>query len=308
VDQASPLDLIVGKIAARGVREVDLLQDGRPISVVKASAHAPTLRIVTPRAHTRLGGSNGALVKWRSRDADHNSLTVSVRYSANGGRSWNTIFVGPDIGRVRLPGDLLSASRNARLRLYVSDGFNEAIATSPRFVSLGSPPTVSITSPSSRARLRAGGSLDLAGTAYDDTGHRLSGKRLVWRAGRSVVGYGSQVSTVALGAGRHRITLTGRDRHGRTGTASVVVTILPAPPVLTELKAPSRISPRARSLSLRLAAVAPARLTVGRVHVLITRRVRSVRVPVKRGHNSLSVVLVLRSGPYVTRVRVNVTR
>jgi hypothetical protein len=308
VDHATSQILIVGKISASGVREIDVLQDGHSISAIKASAHAPTVKIISPRAHARLGGRRGALLRWRSHDPDHDSLTATVRYSRNGGRTWSTVYGGPDLGRARLPGYLMSASRNARVRVYVSDGFNEAIATSKRFISLGAPPIVSITSPTRGARIRAGSSLNLAGTAYEDTGRRLTRGSLVWRSGRSILGHGAQISTAALAAGRHKITLTAHDRHGRAQSAAVQVTILPSPPQLILVKSPRHVSPKARSFGLRLATVAPSRLTIGHLHTLIDRRPRTINVRIKPGHTAVSLVMTLRSGPFTSKVIVTVRR
>jgi len=305
---AGSLILIRGKILAAGVREVDVLQNGRPIEQDHASAHAPTAAFTHLSAGTIVGGPRGAEFRWRSHDADGGPLHVTVGYSADGGHRWKSIYAGADTGSARLPGELLSRSRNARLRLYVSDGFNEAIVTSPRLVSPGVPPSVTITSPRRPLRLTASAALNLAGSAYDDTGTRLTGRSLVWRSGRQVLGRGTQITTVALPAGRHRVTLTGRDRSGRTGSASVTITILAAPPVLTLFKAPHRISAKARSLSLRLATLAAAPLRIGRVRALLGRHPKTVRVKVKPGRKTLTLQLVLRSGRYSTRVTVSVLR
>jgi virginiamycin B lyase len=302
------LILIRGKIAAAGVREVDVLQNGRPIGRDHATAHAPTAAFARLSAGTVVGGQRGAVLRWRSHDADGGSLEVTVRYSADGGRTWKSIYSGADTGSARVPGDLLSRSRNARLRLYVSDGFNEAIVTSPRLISPGVAPSVTITSPRSSLRLSASAALNLAGSAYDDTGTRLTGRSLVWRSGRQVLGRGTQITTVALPAGRHRVTLTGRDRSGRTGSASVTITILAAPPVLTLFKAPHRISAKARSVKLRLATLAAAPLRIGRARALVGRRPKTVRVTVKPGRKTLTLQLVLRSGRYSTRVTISILR
>jgi hypothetical protein len=86
------------------------------------------------------------------------------------------------------------------------------------------------------------------------------------------------------------------------------VSILPAPPVLITLKAPAHISPRARTLTLHLAAVAPATLTVGRAHALITRKLTAVHIHVKPGRKTLMLTLILHSGTFSTRVPVTLPR
>jgi hypothetical protein len=208
---------------------------------------------------------------------------------------------------VTLPSRLLSASSDARVRVFVSDGFNEAIATSARFVTLGAPPTVAIASPSKRARVAAGGALDLEGSAYADSGQRLTGRALVWRAGRRVLGTGEMLVSRTLPAGTHTITLTAR-AGGRTASATAGVTVTPTPPVVTALRAPRRISARARSLTFSLASLTPATLFVGHVRTVIGRRQRSIRVTIRPGRSVLYLAVTLRSGRYKLLVPVAVMR
>lgn len=183
-----------------------------------------------------------------------------------------------------------------------------SVATSAPFVSEGSPPIVSITRPRTRARIAAGASLDLAGSAYDDAGHRLTGRSLVWHVGRETLGKGNDITTEVLAPGRHTVMLTAHDRRGRTQSASVTVTVLAAPPALIAFKAPARISPRARSATLTLATAAPATLTIGRFHSLVGRRPRTIRVQIKPGTKPLKLTLMLSSGSYRNRVAVVVAR
>ena len=308
VDGASGLILIRGKIAAPSAREVDVLSGGRVIAQDHASPNAPTVTLLEPKAGERLGGPHGAVIRWHSNDADGDQLDATVDYSSDGGHSWRTIYRGPDSGSARLPGDLLSGSRNALLRIYISDGFNEAIATSPRFISLGVPPHVVITEPTKGIRRPAGASVNLSATAYDDTGTRLTGRSLVWRAGRHVLGRGAMITTTSLPAGRQRVTLTARDRHGRTATASVTVTILPSTPQLTLLRAPHRVGRQARSLKFRIALLAPATLTIGGHRYLVGRSARTVSVAIRPGRKPFAIALVLRSGPYVFQTLISVAR
>ena len=308
IDGSNNVILVSGVVPANGTRSIEVLQGGSPIGKLTASPHAPTVTIVTPSRGTRLGGARGAVLRWRSHDADGGSLQATVSYSADGGRSWRTIYNGADVQSVTLPSGLLSASRRAQIRVYVSDGFNTAIATSAVFTAVGAPPLVTITSPQKPMRVAAGAPLDLAGVAYDDTGARLAGRALSWTAGRQRLGTGQQLTTVDLTAGRHTIRLSARDRTGRTASAAVSVTILPVPPVITRLSAPPRLSTKARSVTLQISVLAPARLTIGRVHATVGRALRTIRVPVARGKKPLVLVLRFSSGRYTARFPVIVAR
>jgi alpha-tubulin suppressor-like RCC1 family protein len=294
---------IEGKVPAAGVREIDVLQDGTRIAQDRASAHTPTVRLLSPSPGATVGGPAGAVIRWRAHDADGGDLQVTIRYSADRGHSWKTVYSGPNNGSAVLPSYLLSASRDARVRLYVSDGFNEAILTSPRFRALGAPPTVNLTAPTRAIRVSGDASVNLAGTAEDDSGVMLTGRALVWRSGRQLLGRGTRITTTALSVGHHRVTLTARDPAGRVASASVAITILASPPVLTVLRVPKRVSRKARYLTLRVATLAPARLAVGRARASVDRRSKLIHVRISPKVRTL--LLVLRSGRY--RVRVPIT-
>ena len=308
IDGSSPEVFIVGRVPLAGTRAVEALQEGRTIALDRASAHAPTATLLSPRGALARGAHGTAVIRWRSRDADGGALKALLRYSADGGRTWRTVFSGPDQGSAVLPAAMLAASRRARIRLYTSDGFNEAIATSQTFVSPGAPPEVTITSPGAGLRAAAGSAISLTGSAFDDAGSRLAGRSLTWRSGRLLLGRGASTSTVALPAGRHAITLTARDRSGRTATASVSVTVLPSVPVLRLLGVPRRLSPRASSVGIRLATLAPATLAVAGRRMLVGRATSSVRLPVSPGGRPLVLALVLRSGAFTSRVSVTIAR
>jgi hypothetical protein len=308
VEHAEPVYAVSGRIAAAGVREIDVMYNGAKIGQATASAHAPTVTITSPTKGSRVGGAGGAVLRWSAHDADGGSLTVEVRYSADGGHTWHTIYGGPNIGGVTLPSGFLSASKTALVRVYVSDGFNQAIATSPQFRALGAPPLVTITSPRTGTRQLAAAALTLTGVAWDDGNHMLAGKSLTWTAGRTVLGRGASISPTTLTAGRHTITLTATDHSRRKGRASIVVTILPSPPTLTLLKAPRTISRKAKSVTIKLASLAPATVTVGHTRATIGRKARSVKIKIKRGKTTLTLILVLKSGSYTIHVPVTIAR
>jgi hypothetical protein len=308
IDGAPPQLIVVGRVPAAGARTIEVTGVGRVLAVDRASAAAPTARLISPRAGARVGGPRGAVIRWVSRDADGDALKATIRYSPDDGRTWRTVFAGADRGSAILPGSILGATRRARIRLYVSDGFDAAIATSARFVSVGAPPQVAITSPGRGLRASAGSALSLTGSAFEDAGVRLSGRSLTWRSGRQVLGSGERAVTLALPAGRHLVTLTARDRQGRSTTASVAVTIVPAVPVLRLLRVPRRISKKATSLGLQIASLAPATLQVAGRRLLVGRAQSSVRVPVRADRKPLQLVLVLRSGPFTSHFTVTVGR
>ena len=298
--------LVSGKVPADKLHEIDLTSGGQEIAKDMASAHAPTVSISKSLAGRTLGGRRKAVLHWKARDADGNSLTAAVDYSPDGGRSWHAVYNGTDRRSLALPSRLLSRSTNARFRVTVSDGFNAAIATSPRFHTLGAPPSITILSPRARTTISAGGALNLQAAAYADTGRRLTGRALVWSTGRRRLGTGAQLTVRSLAAGRHRITL--RATGDGTATRALTVTVKPTAPIVTRLTTPKTVSKRARTLTLSIATMTPATLTVGRQHFAIGPRTRTITLTIKRGSSALGVVLTLQSGRYRLRVPFRVKR
>lgn len=299
--------IISGRVAAPGAASVVLLQNGQPIAARTASANAPKVRVLSPRRGARVGGRTVQL-RWRATDADQDPLRVAIEYSQDGGARWTGIHSGPSAGKVALPARLFTASRKARVRVRVQDGFRETSATSARFVSRGAPPLVSIAAPAKGARVAAGTSLALEGDAFDDRGEALEGKRLVWRDGRRRIGTGRRVLSRGLAPGRHVIMLQARDRRGRVSRTSVTVRVTRAAPQLRVLKAPASLGRGARRVTLRVAATFPIRLRAGGRRYAISTRPRAIRVKVKPGRSLLQLRLVLSAAGSSSSVTVLIPR
>jgi hypothetical protein len=235
-------------------------------------------------------------VRWRARDEDDDELTISVDYSANGGRRWRTISIGPDGGRVTLPTSFLTGSTNARMRVRANDGFDEVAALSGRFVSAGVPPVVRILAPVPATRISADATLVAQGEAHDDAGRRLVGRRLTWRLGRRIVGRGQEMSVFDLPAGRRRLVLSAQDARGRVGTASVRVRVLPVAPLFVELGAPRAIKRSAGAVRVRVVTNVSATLRIGGRRYDVGRRPRVVSVRVRAGRRPVRLRAKLAAG------------
>jgi hypothetical protein len=129
-------------IPARDVDAIQITRQGHPIGRRNRPAHAPEVEHVRVRAHhhpgkgddaDRLERSSRTVVTWHTEAGSAKSLTVKLDYSADGGRTWRPIFMGPDRGRASLRPQVLKPSLRARVRVRVSDGFNEVSAASAPF-------------------------------------------------------------------------------------------------------------------------------------------------------------------------------
>jgi hypothetical protein len=292
--EGGPGGAFAGPVAA-GAAAVELVRAGTVLDRVERSRR-PSLRLLSPRARAR--ARRGLVVRWRARDPEGAPLQATVDFSRDG-RTWATVFQGPSRGRARLPRSVLPASRRARVRVTVNDGFTERTATSGRFRTAGSPPVPRIERPAAPERLTAGARVLLAGTALDDRLRNLRGRSLTWFAGRRRLGHGERL-TVRLPAGAVTLRLVARDSLGRTGSARRRVRVRPAPLRLLALEAPPHVRRGARSVALAVRVSAPATLRAGGRRVRLGTAATRVRLPLparpKRGLLRLSYVVRARGG------------
>jgi hypothetical protein len=269
------------------------------------SRFPPTISLLSPRRGTVRGAR--VTVRWRASDRDRDPLTAEVDYSPNGGRSWNPVSIGPSRGRVVISTRLLKASRRARLRVRVDDGFDDATAVSGPLVVPGAPPQVLIQAPVRSQRIRASAPLYLQGLATGDQGLSLRPRALRWFDGPRALGSGRSVSVTGLAAGRHTIRLEAREG-ARIGTASVRIVIRAVQPAFLVLAFPARISSRARTVRLRVASTVGATLTVSRQRFAVGPRALKIALRIRPGTAPLRLALALRAGRFFTRQPVTIGR
>ncbi len=288
--------LLEAQIRPEGVARVELVDPaGAVVATRAASAAAPVASIVAPRRGARLGTGRNTTVRWKLSDADGDRTEVTLDFSDDGGRTFYNVWAGPGTeSSARVPTDLLRSSRRARLRLRVSDGFNETVVTSARFEVVPRRPRVEILEPGARQTVDAGGTLRLRGAAADDRGVPITGRRLVWRAGGKLLGRGATI-TAALPAGARSIRLEATGRGGSTGADSVAVRVKATTPFFVRATARS-ISRTARSAVLTVAATQPATLGAGGRRFAVDTRTRSIRVPVRGSGRTIRLKVTLSAG------------
>ena len=308
--------ILTAEVPSAGVTALSLTSGGHVIARRTRPASPPRVTLLLPGRRTAARCRPRACtlaVRWRTRGGG-SSRAASIDVSTDRGRTWHTVFFGPNRGAFQLPDAMIPASREARVRVRVTDGFDEARAVSATFVSEGSPPEVSILSPVPHQRIAADGSLYLSGTATDDAGRAIARSRLRWYLGSRLLGSGTSISPGGLPAGPERIRLVARDAQGRTTTASVVIGVLAERPQFLVLAVPATASPAARRVPLRVSTLAPATLTVTggagvtTRRVAVDRRVQAVVVTVRPGRTPLRLRLRLASGRLQTLLSAVVLR
>jgi hypothetical protein len=249
------------------------------------------------------------VVRWTSTNPEHLALTATIDYSRDGGRSWRTIFVGPNTGRVSLESFFFTASLAARIRVRVNDGFNETSAVSGTFVAVGARPQVTIETQFAPTMREAGdGQVQLSGSAVDQAARPLSGRHLRWFDGPFLLGTGSEISAGPVPAGVNHIRLVARDSGGRTASASVTVTASAVRLPFLKLSIPKHAARSVGTLTFRASASIPTTLTIGRHRFKLRKKAKNFKLPIGRSARPLLLELSATADRLATPFAVRVTR
>jgi hypothetical protein len=276
---------------------VEVVSGSNTFARVARSASPPVVRLLTPTGPGPVGSDPTATVTWTATDADPGAeLRVSIDYSTDDGRTWDTLYGGPNTGRADIRSARLSASKRARLRVRVSDGFDEVAATSDRFEAVGRPPAIRVLSPRRGERARADEALYLSASAYDDTGAFLDDSAFTWYDGREQIAQGRMGSATIDTPGRHILRVVARDGSGREGTAVVPVQILRTAPDIFVSGVPAAVAPRVRHIGMKVACTLPAALSITgpaaeALHTRCDPTPRTVTVRVRATRGPLRLVL-----------------
>jgi hypothetical protein len=295
-------------VPAAGAASVELVRDGGVLDTRRRSKSRPKVRLLTPTARTHVGSGGSLPVRWRAKDADHDQLLTSVDFSADGGKHWKAVLTDAPGNRYAVPVSYLSHTSRARMRVRVSDGWDEGSATSPPFIVDGPPPAVTIEAPRRGARFRADEPVNLEGAAFDDLSRTLSGKRLRWFDKREPLGRGPHLTLLELSPGKHTIELVATDRSGRRGRAAVKVTVTPVKPAFIVLEAPKSVSRKAHRIKIRAASSLGGNMVIGNSRYAIDRRTRRFPVRVRPGSRPLHLTLTLNAGGKSTRAKLTIPR
>ena len=306
---AEPLVQISGEVPARGVASIKVADNGTVVVRRRRPAKAPRVSIFAPRAGAHLGARRTVLVRWKATNPEHLALTAYIDYSRNRGRTWRTIFAGPNKGRASLQSFFFTASRHGRVRVRINDGFNETDAVSGQFTAAGAPPEVAILTRLARGMHFAGDAhLQLTGQAVDQAAQNLTARRLRWFDGPFLLGTGSAISAGPLPAGVNHIRLVARDPAGRTASATLTVTVSPVNLPFLKLKIPNHVSRHARKLTLRADASIAATLTIGRRSFRLGTKPTNFSLPISRGKTSLLLHLSVSADAITTPFAALITR
>jgi PKD repeat protein len=193
------------------------------LTVVRPGSNRPPVPTITrPLNGAQLVTGTPVMLQGSATDAEDGALSGSAL-------AWRSNLDGA-LGTGLSVSAMLSRGVHT-VTLTASDSLGATGATSVT-VSVNAPnnqpPTATITAPSSMQTVFEGTPVVFSGTGIDPEDGALSGMALSWTSSRDgALGTGSPLSTSTLTAGDHTITLIARDTGGNTGTATVLVRVLP---------------------------------------------------------------------------------
>jgi ligand-binding sensor domain-containing protein len=232
VDHELPLD--EGFFAATILRHPDatrleLRHEDQVLAVFQPGSSPPDVEIFQSPVGSYQPGDNVTL-EWGISDADGDSLTMVVLYSPDDGQTWWPVaFPDAASGAVDIPVERLgnSPEGQARLRLVVSDGLIQDVATTDSFSVSGILPMPWIDSSIHDGKVLEGRPVLLHGGADDLLEGQIVGSNLRWSSDKDGhLGTGDSIQTF-LSVGTHQVTLQAINATGETGQTTITLHVLP---------------------------------------------------------------------------------
>jgi hypothetical protein len=154
-----------------------------------------------------------------------------IRYTHDGGRSWQAVAANVQEAGTVVNLDLLPGGDACHFEVIVSSGLEAAVARSEAFQVRQRPRRAHIVSPQDGQRFSAGAPVAFVGGSHSPDFGVASDGEVIWTSGLEccVVGVGTTVVRDDLAVGTHRIVLTTPNGNGGEATASIWITVEPAP-------------------------------------------------------------------------------
>jgi hypothetical protein len=177
-----------------------------------------------------------ARIEWtvdgpNQREDSARQTAALIRYTNDGGRSWQAVAANVQEAGTVVNLDLLPGGEACHFEVIVASGLQAAVARSEAFQVRQRPRRAHIISPEDGQRFRAVVPMAFVGGSHSPDFGVPSDGDVVWTSNREccVVGIGTTVVCDDLAVGTHRITLTTPDGEGGETSTSIRITVEPAP-------------------------------------------------------------------------------
>lgn len=201
-------------------RRVRFLNRGRLVHQILRADRSPDLRLRwEPSGHVE----GKQRVKW---DAEApGDVEFFLRYSANGGRTWQRLGLRTGERHAVVNFDELPGGERCMVEVVATDGLNTVSVQSPPFRVRPKACLAFIVGPIDGSVIALGEPVQLIGQGFWLEGARIERQQLRWASSMDgELGTGDLVRAERLSPGQHRITLTAGPQD-REGTESIRITI-----------------------------------------------------------------------------------
>ena len=179
----------------------------------------PSKPMVVSNVRAVLSEDSHVDISWRCDTA----MDVWIRWSNNGGVTWNALTVGLKGKSAKLNVDHLP-SGEITFQVLANDGFSTATGSSNTVELPSKPPVVSILYPHEKDPIYRDKYLHLRGTATDLTGLFIPDDSFVWYLEKNEVGRGRDIWVLTPDTG-NTLTLKVTNAQGTEGNAQSVITV-----------------------------------------------------------------------------------
>jgi hypothetical protein len=211
-----------------GVASATILEGTQVVFDRLYSSEAPQVSITSP---TDSGTYDQTLtLNWDASDADGDPLSFDIRYSPDGGATWQGVaaLLPDELRSFEVDLTTLPGSENAFFKVTASDGLltTDAITAAPLVIQRKAPNAI-VDSLTDGDLFSTQQVIRLEGTMMDaEDQPPFTDATFVWTSDRDgTIGVGQNTTVYGLTPGRHKITLTITDSDGMTGNASVNIVV-----------------------------------------------------------------------------------
>lgn len=209
-EKATTSVLATAYLPAQDAAAVELEYQGEVVSRRARSAAAPNLEVARlgREAFTR---DDSLELRWKASDADGDALETRIEFSAGKDRPFRAVYLGTDGGRWQVPGRMLDATSEGRLRVIVRDGFNETAREIGPIVIRPSAPLIEILGIADGASYPQSTPLRFQAVAFGDGQMPLPAKDIRWAIDGKGLESGADVEVRNLEPGRHLAQVFARE-------------------------------------------------------------------------------------------------
>ena len=198
-------------VPAKDAASVEVEHHGRTIAKLARSAKAPEVSMGSPQAGASLSRDESLKVAWSAIDADSQALEVRIEYSAARDKPFHSVFVGPNRGEWSVPGSMLEAATQGRLRLVASDGFNETVAEIGPITVRASAPQLEILAPAANTAFPHTTPVRLQAAAFGNDRLPLADDKFEWSVDGRAMRNGADAEVRDLETGTHTAKVVAYD-------------------------------------------------------------------------------------------------